>query len=60
MKLTKGKLSKILDKKKQTMKKYKNKISNEKNKTYKNKRSLINISPQNIAGTCEFTSTEYI
>jgi hypothetical protein len=40
MKLTKGRLLKILDKKKQTMKKYKNKTSNEKNKTYKNKKSL--------------------
>ena len=40
MKLTKGKLSKILNKKKQNMKKYKNKISNEKNKTYKNKKGL--------------------
>lgn len=39
MKLTKGRLLKILDKKKQTMKKYK-KASNEKNKTYKNKKSL--------------------
>jgi hypothetical protein len=40
MKLTKGRLLKILDKKKQTMKKYKNKTSIEKNKTYKNKKSL--------------------
>ncbi len=40
MKLTRGRLLKILDKKKQTMKKYKMKISNEKNKTYKNKKSL--------------------
>ena len=40
MKLTKGRLSKILCKKKQTMKKYKIKTSNEKNKTYKNKKSL--------------------
>lgn len=40
MKLTKGRLLKILDKKKQTMKKYKNKPSNEKNKTYKKRKSL--------------------
>ena len=35
MKLTKGRLLKILYKKKQTMKKYKVRTSNEKNKTYK-------------------------
>jgi hypothetical protein len=40
MKLTKGRLLKIINKKKQTMKKYKRKTSNEKNKTYKEKKSL--------------------
>lgn len=40
MKLTKGRLLKVLDKKKQTMKKYKPKTSNEKHKTYRNKKSL--------------------
>jgi hypothetical protein len=42
MKLTKGKLIKLYDKKKQTMKKYKNtlKKSTEKNKTKKNKKPV--------------------
>ena len=40
MKLTKGRLLKTLGKKKQTMKKYKVKTNNEKNKTYRNKKSL--------------------
>jgi hypothetical protein len=41
MKLTKGKILKAYNKKKQTMKKYKkNKITNEKTKTFRNRKPL--------------------